>query len=202
MLLPLNQSFTRLLFYPFTCLPVHLFTRKLIHSYTHIPICSYTLILIHLVFLTGCQQGGYSTDSIYRTDIKTVFVPIFESRSFRRQVEFELTGALTRQIELHTPYKVVSDRSQADTILSGRINATEKVLTQEPGLDRPLENQVVLSVQVIWKDRRSGDLLIDNQEFRVSGDYAALLSAGPESAVRQAANELALRIVERMEKPW
>jgi len=186
MSLPLNQCLNRS--------PGCTFTRKLIYSYT--------LILIHFIFLTGCQHGGYSTDSIYRTDIKTVFVPIFESQSFRRQVEFELTGALTRQIELHTPYKVVSDRSQADTILSGRINAAEKVLTQEPGLDRPLENQVILFVQVIWKDMRSGDLLIDNQQFSVSGDYAALLSAGPESAIRQATNELALRIVERMEKPW
>lgn len=148
----------------------------------------------------GC---GYSTGNLYRTDIETVFIPIFESQSFRRQVEFEITGALARQIELNTPYKVVSNRSEADTILYGRVlGVGETVLTQQRQLDRPLENKVVLKVNVIWKDLRNSELLVDNQTFQVSGDYAVLLGAGSGSAVRKGANDLAIRIVEKMEKIW
>jgi len=153
-----------------------------------------------LVFPLGC---GYTTDTLYRTYIKTIFIPVFESQSFRRQVEFDLTGAVSRQIDLHTPYKVVSDLSRADSILQGGIlSIGETVLAQQRELDRPLENQVILTVSVNWKDLRNGDLIIENQIFQVSGDYAALLSSSSSSATRQAVNELAGRIVEKMEKPW
>lgn len=163
----------------------------------------YYSILILCMFMCWPIGCGYSTGNLYRTDIETVFVPIFESQSFRRQVEFEITGALTRQIELKTPYKVVSDRSQADTILYGRVlSVSETVLTQQRQLDRPLENQIVLKVNVTWKDLRNSELLVDNETFQVSGDYAVLLGAGSDSAVRKGANDLAVRIVEKMEKPW
>ena len=163
----------------------------------------YYSILIVFAFMCWPIGCGYSTKNLYRTDVETVFVPIFESQSFRRQVEFEITGALARQIELKTPYKLASNRSQADTILYGRVlNVSERVLTQQRQLDRPLENQVVLKINITWKDLRNSELLIDNQTFQVSGDYAVLLGAGSGSAVRKGANDLAVRIVEKMEKPW
>ncbi|MCK4628522.1 MAG: hypothetical protein KAT56_05930 [Sedimentisphaerales bacterium] len=163
----------------------------------------YYSILIVFTFMCWPMGCGYSTGNLYRTDVETVFIPIFESQSFRRQVEFEITGALARQIELNTPYKVVSNRSEADTILYGRIlGIGETVLTQQRQLDRPLENKVVLKVNVIWKDLRNSELLVDNQTFQVSGDYAVLLGAGSGSAVRKGANDLAVRIVEKMEKTW
>jgi hypothetical protein len=157
--------------------------------------------------LAGCENidptASYSSRSLYRTDIRNVFVEMFESESFRRQVEFELTRAVSEQLELHSPYKVVSDRRKADTILKGTINRIdEKSLARQRDLDRPVASEVMLVVTIRWEDQRTGDYIIDDQRLKVSGNYAALLGASRDSAAKEAANELAVRIVETMEEPW
>lgn len=165
------------------------------------------LTALVLLFLAGCEQAdptqSYSSRNLYRTDIDTVFVEMFQSQSFRRELEFELSRAAAQQLELHSPYKVVSDRRKADTILYGTITKIrERTLTRQRELDRPLENEVVMVVKVTWKDLRSGELILDDLPIRISEDYAVLLGAGRDSASRDALNKVAVRIVEAMESPW
>ncbi|MBN1846659.1 MAG: hypothetical protein JW810_13320 [Sedimentisphaerales bacterium] len=155
----------------------------------------------------GCQEvdpaQGYTNRDLYRSDVKTVFVEMFQSQSFRRGVEFELTRALVGQLELHTPYKVVSDRRKADTVLYGVINRiSEQRLVQQRQLDRPLANEMVLVATFSWKDLRSAQMLIEDRKIRVSADYVPMLGSGRDSAARQAANDMAVRIVEAMESDW
>ena len=167
-------------------------------------VCS--LLVVFAAGLIGCEvdpELGYSSRSLYRTDVRTVAVEMFQSESFRRGVEFELTRAVSEQLELHSPLKIVSDRRKADTVLYGTIERiNERVLSRQRQLDRPLENEVILLVRVTWKDLRSGELILDDQPIRVSGRYASLLGAGRASAAREAVNEAAVRIVEAMEEPW
>jgi len=156
---------------------------------------------------TGCQHvdphKGYSTADLYRTDVKTVFVEMFQSDSFEREIEYELTRAICEQLELCSPFKVVGNRHKADTILYGTIrNVSAAVLTQQRDLGRPLQNQVVLTAEATWKDLRTDRLLMDNRKFKINADYAVLAAAGRGSALKQAANEMALTIVQTMEKPW
>jgi len=156
------------------------------------------LVLVFL-FVGGC----YSTSSVYRTDIDTVCVEMFKSSSFRRGVEFELHRALCQQVELHTPYKIESNRGKADTVIYGKIiSVTEDVQSRQRELDRPLENQITLTVQVTWKDLRNKKLLMDSRKFRFSSNYAVLLSAGRTGAMKEATNLTARRIVEAMEQEW
>ena len=155
----------------------------------------------------GCTDvdphSGYSSQSLYPQDIRTVYVEMFESESFRREIEYELTRALATQLELHSPLKVLSNRSKADTVIYGSITGvTERVLSQQRTLDRPIENQMVVVAEVTWKDLRSGELIMDHRPFIVSSEYAVLLAAGRKSAATKAGNDLAVRIVESMEKPW
>src|SRR5262245_14633238 len=65
-------------------------------------------------------KGWYQWRSLYREDVKTVAVPIFKTKDYRRGVEFALSKALVNQLEMRTPYKVV-ERGKADTILEGEI---------------------------------------------------------------------------------
>ena len=164
-------------------------------------------LAILALLLPGCQQldpeEGYTSRSLYRIDIETVCVNMFASQTMRRNIEFDLTAALDQQLEVHSPYKIVSDCRKADTSLNGTIsNVAERVLTQQRELSRPLENEVVLLINVTWEDLRSGELILDNHPIKVRGDYAVLLGAGRDSATREATNEAALRIVEAMERPW
>ncbi len=170
-------------------------------------LCRFWPALLLLVAPLGCRDvdpaKGYTSRNLYNTDIETVCVDMFQSESFRRGAEFELTRAVCQQLELHSPYKIVADRRQADTVLYGSISRIdEKALTQQRELDRPMQSQIVVVAQVTWKDLRSGNLILDNKKFKVSGQFANLLAAGENSAIRQAANEMAVQIVQAMEEPW
>jgi hypothetical protein len=156
--------------------------------------------------LAGCSSDprkGYTTENLYPQGIESVCVEMFDNQTFRRGVEFELTHALALQISGHSPYKVVRSRSQADTVVYGSIvSINENVLTQQQDLDRPLENQVVVTVEVNWKDLRTGKMLLDDRKVRATGDYAVLLAAGRDSAHQAAANDIAVRILEAMQSDW
>lgn len=155
----------------------------------------------------GCQnvdpQAGYTSRELYRPDVRKVCVEMFKNDSFRRGIEYDLSRAVSQQLELHSPYKVVGDRRRADTVLYGRILAVaESSLNQQRQLDRPVENRMVLAAEVSWKDLRSGEFILQEHRIIADADYAKLLGAGADSAAKAAANDLAVRIVEAMESPW
>jgi len=56
------------------------------------------------------------TRTLYPPDIHTVYVPIIESNSYRRQLGEWLTEAVAKEIENVTPFKVVNT-PEADSVL-------------------------------------------------------------------------------------
>src|SRR5438105_4539764 len=88
---------------------------------------------------------GYTTRPNYDTNIHTVHVPIFKNNTFRRDVEFELTRAVIREIEAKTPYKVVSDPCRADTELTGTIISLNKFILNRTQLNEVREAETVLA---------------------------------------------------------
>jgi hypothetical protein len=153
------------------------------------------------VMLAGC--AGYSNSSLYPKEVSTVYVEMFDNQSFRRGIEFELTDALAKRIESQTPYKIVSNRDKADTVISGQITqAKESVLTKERQIGRALEKNVELRAVVSWKNLRTGELLIDNKTVSASASYSEWQSQSFAYGSTLAANSLAIRIVEQMESKW
>ena len=154
-----------------------------------------------LLFLAGC--AGYSKTSLYPKDVATVYVEMFDNQSFRRGIEFELTDALAKRIEAQTPYKIVTNRDRADTVISGQIaQAKESVLTTERQIGRALEKNIELRAVVSWKNLRTGELLIDNKTVSVSASYSEWQSQSFAYGSTLAANSLAERIVELMGSGW
>ena len=78
----------------------------------------------------GCAGYQLGNQSLYPSDIKTVFVPVFECDSFRRNLGERLTEAVVKEIERKTPYKVVGS-PDADSILAGRIITERKGVLSE-----------------------------------------------------------------------
>jgi hypothetical protein len=155
-----------------------------------------------LLTVAGCE-GGYSNASLYPEGIGTVYVEMFDNQSFRRGVEYELTDALAKRIEAQTPYKIVTSRDHADTVISGQIvQANESVLTTERQMGRALEKDVELRAVVSWKNLQTGELLIDNRTVSASASYSEWQGQGFAYGSTLAANSLASRIVELMEAGW
>jgi hypothetical protein len=167
--------------------------------------------LLLLLLLAGCLGNPYrfGNQSLYPTGIETVYVPVFESSSFRRDLGERLTEAVVKEIERRTPYKVVSNPG-ADTILRGRIiNETKRVLVQTRTGD-PRESEINLQVQVSWLDQR-GNPLRNGPPIPMPADLVNIGAANklvPEvgqsvaTSQQQSINRLAEQIVSLMEAPW
>ncbi len=148
-------------------------------------------------------MSGYSNESLFPEEVRSVYVEMFDSRSFRRGVEYELSDALAKRIEAETPYKIISSRDRADTIISGQIlSIGESWISTEREVGRALEKEVEVRAVVNWKNLKTGELLIDNQSVSASASYSEWQNQSFRYASTLAANNLARRIVELMEKEW
>lgn len=172
-------------------------------SHIAFAICFSSITFICLYFCGCPQMSGYSDESLFREDIQSVYVKMFDNRSFRRGAEYELTDALAKRIEAETPYKVVSSPDRAETVISGQIESiSSQVLTMERETGRFLESEVILRAVVNWKNLKTGELLINNRVVNASASYSNYQSQNFNYASTLAANNLAKKIVELMEKQW
>jgi len=159
--------------------------------------------LLCLGFFGCAEMSGYSNESLFPEEVNSVYVEMFDNRSFRRGVEYELTDALAKRIEAETPYKIISSRDRADTVISGQIvTIGQSVLNVERETGRALEREVQLQAVVNWKNLKTGELLINNRPVSASASYSVWQNQGFAYASTLAANNLARKIVELMEKEW
>jgi hypothetical protein len=154
--------------------------------------------------LCGCaEMAGYSDESLFPRDVSTVCLKMFDNQSFRRGVEYELSDALAKRIEVETPYKIVSDPDRADTVISGQIvSIGELALSTDRDIGTVLEKEVELLAVVDWKNLKTGQLLIDHRQVSASASYSEYQEQDFKYASALAANNLARKIVELMERNW
>ncbi len=171
-------------------------------------IAAVALLAAALVAVPACQTGpdagGYTTRPPFPEQFATVAVPIFDNRTFQQGVEFDLTEALIKEIELRTPYKVTPS-SRADTMLVGTVlDVSRRTLSRtfEGGI--PQEMQVVVSVSFEWKDLRTSQVIRKRSGISGTGEFIPTRTVGEpyEKAQHQAVAELARDIVSVMRDDW
>ena len=175
------------------------------------PITTYfqCLGLLAIATCLGCASYHVGSQTLYAPDVRTVYVPIVQSESFRRDLGERLTEAIVKEIELKTPFKVVGTPN-ADSILSARLVSDTKRIVVENQNDDPRALELTMNVEVTWLNRRREPL----RDPRVVPLPTALLPIGgtstlvPEvgqsvaTAQQQAIERLAEHIVSTMEEPW
>jgi hypothetical protein len=124
----------------------------------------YSLALLPALLLPACHDGhlnvlGYTTKPNYDTSIKTVRVNIFENHTAYRNLEIELQQALVREIQKETNYKIVGLDCSADSEISGLIRGYDKNIFNRTQQNETREAETVLTVELVWKDLRSGEIL-------------------------------------------
>lgn len=174
---------------------------------------TFAVFFLPFFMLSGCgyEQSGaepkspsnnYKWRSLYRQDIQTVAVPIFTNKDFRRGVEFRLSKALVNQLEANTPYKVAS-RDRADTILEGEITEIRvNTISNDYDLAIPQEQLMTVVVNFVWKDLRSGQILVERRDFEQTAAYYPTLGEGEFVGSQQAVEHLALGIVQELQADW
>lgn len=147
----------------------------------------------------GC---GYRSDGLYRTDVQTVYVEMFGSKEFRRDLEFQLTEAVKKRIAIDTPYRLAS-KEQADTILRGEVLEERQAAFAPDFRTRlPRDKQLTLAVRLQWQDVRTGKMLVDQPVLLQSVDYLPAAGETEKFGQQRAVDRLAARIVSRMYHDW
>ncbi len=145
---------------------------------------------------------GYSDEPLHRTSVRSVYVEMFQSREFRRGIEFQLTEAVRKQIDRATPYRN-APRERADTILSGEVlEWREDTIGRDFITDRPRETAASLTVRFRWQDMRTGKILAEQDRLVTTVQYVRLAGEDTYNARDEAAAKLARRLVEAMETAW
>lgn len=167
------------------------------------------VVVLCLLICGGCARYKIGPQSLYRCDVKTVYVPIFESDSYRRQLGERLTEAVIKEIQNRTHFILVGP-AEAETVLRGRItNESKRVIANSP-TDEPRVNELQFRVELTWVDRTSGkthelgDVPFPTGIATAERNALVVPEAGQSIATGQqeVINKLAQQIVSQMEKPW
>lgn len=159
--------------------------------------------------VAGCAGYRMGAASLYPPDVHTVYVPQFESDSFRRYLGQMLTEAVSKKITDKTPYQVVGTPN-ADSVLTGRITYDTKWVVVESATDEPRDSQFQLRVEVNWVDRR-GDMIQYMEPIKLPDSLARIALSSdivPEdgqsnvTAEQDVIDQVAEQIVSLMEAPW
>jgi len=166
--------------------------------------------LLGLLIFCGCAGYQIGNQSLYPQGVRTVYVPMFKSSSFRRNLGERLTEAVVKEIEAKTPYKVVSDPTTADSVLSGFLVEENKSVLVPSLSGDAREIQVGMRVEVSWIDRQgqtlrqSDSVPLPNEITDVTGTGDVVPEVGQSVATgqQQAICRIAEQIVGLMEQPW
>jgi RNase P/RNase MRP subunit p29 len=171
------------------------------------------LLACAALLVTGCATYRFGNGTLYAPDVRTVYVPMFQSDSYRTtpsvDVGERLTEAVCKEIEKRTPFKVVGSEAAADSVLTGRVVADTKRMVVESPTDQSRMVEMNYQVLVTWADRggsviATGDVPLPAATVDVGQAGALVPEFGRSVASSQleAIEKLAQQIVGLMEEPW
>ena len=159
--------------------------------------------LATLAGATGCRMTGYSIRAPYDPNIKTVYVPTFQSVTFRRDINLQLSNLVIIEIERRTGYKVVGTPDGADTTLSGTINYSEKNVVVENPNNLPRQLTATIVVAVTWTDNNAVEKKAPNPAVVAETfNFYPEIGEPVEAAFYRNAEKMATQIVNMMEQTW
>ncbi len=156
---------------------------------------------IVLALQAGC---GYTLRQPFDRSIRTVYVPMFRSISFRRDVHIQLTELVIHEIDKRAPYKPVGSQQGADTILDGTVNFADKNLVVENPFNMPRQLVAMLNASVNWTRNPPTQEDLDRGPTIISENINFIPEIGETSltAFYRTNQALAKQIVDMMEKAW
>ncbi|MDQ7013952.1 MAG: LPS assembly lipoprotein LptE [Planctomycetota bacterium] len=160
-----------------------------------------------VALLNGCSADparGYSFNSTFDSQVRTISVPIFRNDTYSSGLEVALTEAIITEIQRSTPWRVVGP-THAATTLSGsidKINMTQLTRQRTTGLIQEQALRVTISFD--WVDNRSGQIRVSRREFTSISSFVPHRGAGEPLEVAQASaiRELARDIVAELRADW
>ena len=148
--------------------------------------------------LAGC---GYTTKPLTPDNVRTIYVPIFDNRTFRRGLEFQLTQAVKTEILYKSDLRIAS-RASADTELIGEIVEVRENVLMEDLHDDIVETGVTITVDIVWRDRRTNRILLEHKDISDTAEFIVTRGESIGTATEEAFRDLAERIVSLLQEDW
>ena len=186
------------------------------HQSSSKPRCrtAHAVVCLATLLLSGCgytwsengnsfsAQSSPASGNLYRTNVRTVAVPIFTNKTYYRGLEFNLSKAVVTEMEAHTPYRA-APRETADTLLTGEIiDVQVHNVSRSPFNALPQEQLLLINVNFTWKDLRTGQLYTERRGFQQSAPYYPTLGEDQTAGTQDSVEKLARAIVEELQAPW
>ena len=161
-------------------------------------------------FVMGVAGCGYHTAGHFNTlpkSIHVIAVPAIENKTTTYRVEQKLTAATIHELLAKTNYRVVSDPSQGDAVLTGKVLSMEVLplvfqttTTQTNSTAQATVMLVTMKCDVTLTERETDKVLYHNDNFvfrnqyELSTDVRSYFQEG-DPALDRMAQEFAERLV-------
>jgi hypothetical protein len=153
------------------------------------------MLALPALCLAGC---GYAPGYTSPPGVRTVAVPTFNNATFplRREVEYDLTSTLRKEINTRTNLRLV-DSGVADMTIHGTVREFREKLVAEDRQDRKTESSIIVEVDLVVEDYVNAK----QWKERVSVREPLSTQTGEtlETARSRALGNLAEKIIEQVE---
>ena len=157
------------------------------------------LVPLTVAASSGC---GYSMKRPFSTDIQSIHVEMFQSKEFRRELEFRLTEAIVKRIEMDTPYRIAPRRT-ADALMTGEILSVDnRTFGDDFDTNLPREIGSTIVVRFRVQDMRTGEILAQRRRFVYQTSYIPPVGETFDQGMTRGLEGLAEKMVESIESDW
>lgn len=153
------------------------------------------LACIAAIVLSGC---GYRAGFTMPEGMDTIYVAVFENKTFYRGLDFELTQAVKREIQARTDLRVVREED-ADILLFCTLESVRESVLREEN-DVVQEADLAVSLSVVAKDRE-GNILYEGN-IRRTANFVVVLGEDDKTARARAMRQVGEELVYRMAEKW
>jgi len=168
---------------------------------------NWILLLTLTSIISGC---GYTQQTVLPRNIKTIHIdtiknkiPVGEVYAYHPGLEVDIRNAIVRRLQKDGNLKVV-DREAADAILEADLIRFHQEGLRFTSLESVEEYRlyIILSMRLI--DGKKGDEIFSEPEFSGDSEYfvSDVRSIAREEAARQAIDQLAVNVVDRIVEDW
>jgi outer membrane lipopolysaccharide assembly protein LptE/RlpB len=129
-------------------------------------------VVVASAVLSGCGYHVAGRSEGLPKSIHVIAVPALENKTTSYRIEQRLTAATVHEFLAKTRYRVVSDPTNGDAVLRGKVLSLEAVpLLFDTATGRATTMLVTVKCEVTFEDRETGKVLYHTDNFLFRNEY-------------------------------
>jgi outer membrane lipopolysaccharide assembly protein LptE/RlpB len=124
-----------------------------------------------LALLAGCGYHTAGNSSHLPPDLKVLAIPAFQNQTHTYHVETGLTGAVIREFNTRTRYRVVQSEANADAVLQGTVVSAEVAPVAYDSVTGRASTGLATIIVKVTLTARDGRVLYSNPNYVFRDQY-------------------------------